>query len=242
MKHIHRQHQSIDYRLRMPQLACYAIAAGSASVALGAGYRATIPTNRLIANGLIGVGVATLAPALGLFGLVRLLQNARDRLRDTILESVSWRGDERVLDIGTGSGVLLFACAKHLSTGTATGIDIYEPIAGGGSAQLFWRNARAEGVADRVRLRNIDARQMSFANETFDVAVSSLAMHHVGTAHDRQRATAEIVRTLKSGGSIALCDFTTVIRDCEHGVRQHGMVNVRRGDFLHLFSVLTAEK
>jgi arsenite methyltransferase len=136
-------------------------------------------------------------------GFVHILQTARNRLLDTIVEVVNWRGDERVLDVGTGSGIVLFACAKQLRTGTATGIDIYDPNAGGGSAERFWRNARAEGVTDRVELLNVDARHMTFADETFDVAVSSLAMHHIGLAQDRQRATAEIIRILKPGGSIA---------------------------------------
>ena len=83
---------------------------------------------------------------------------------------------------------------------------------------------------------------MTFADETFDVAVSSLAMHHIGHAQDRQRAMAEIIRTLKPGGHIAICDMAAVLGDCEQVLRQQGMINVRRRQYMYLFSILTAEK
>jgi SAM-dependent methyltransferase len=231
-----------DYHLRLPRPFHDAIAAGGAAVALGVGYRASTPANSTIANSIIGIGAVALAPALAFLGFVHLLQTARDRLRDTFIEGVDWRGDETVLDVGTGSGMMLFACAKQLRTGKATGIDIYDPNAGGGSAEIFWRNARAEGVAERVELHNVDARHMMFADETFDVAVSSPAMHHVGHAQDRQRAMAEIIRTLKPGGRIAICDIGAVLGDCEQVLRQQGMINVRRRSSMYLFSILTAQK
>jgi arsenite methyltransferase len=242
MTHIHQQPLRVDYRLHMPRSIHYAIAAGSTALAFGVISRVSMPAHQTIANSAIGVGAAVLAPALTLLGFVHILQTARNRLLDMMVEVVSWRGNETVLDVGTGSGIVLFACTKQLRTGTATGIDIYDPNAGGGSTEIFWHNARAEGVADRVELRNVDARHMTFADEMFDVTVSSLAMHHIGHAQDRQRATAEIIRTLKPGGRIAICDMTAVLGICEQTLRQHGMINLRRRTYLGLFSILSAEK
>src|SRR5580704_10385785 len=42
--------------------------------------------------------------------------------RDRMLNAVQWRGDERVLDVGTGAGLLLIGAAKRITTGRAVGI------------------------------------------------------------------------------------------------------------------------
>ena len=65
-----------------------------------------------------------------------------------MLNSVTWRGDERVLDVGCGNGFLLNEAAKHLTTGLATGIDVWKAEAGAQTADLALGNARLEGVAD----------------------------------------------------------------------------------------------
>jgi arsenite methyltransferase len=48
------------------------------------------------------------------------------RLRENVLDLVSWRGNERVLDVGCGRGLMLIGAAKRLTTGKAVGIDIWE--------------------------------------------------------------------------------------------------------------------
>jgi arsenite methyltransferase len=45
--------------------------------------------------------------------------------RDRILAMVDWKGDESVLDVGTGRGLLMIGAAKKLTTGKAAGIDIW---------------------------------------------------------------------------------------------------------------------
>jgi arsenite methyltransferase len=238
MKYFHQQPLVGDYRLRIPYIRSI-IAAGVAAIALG---RATRRSARRLGTLVTGVGVMLLALAVGFWGFVQLFQAARNRLRDTIAEAMNWRGDETVLDVGTGSGILLFACAKQLRKGKATGIDIYDPNAGGGSAEIFWRNARAEGVDERVELLNVDARKMLFADGSFDVIVSSLAMHHMGAGEDRRRASEEMVRVLKPGGKIAICDLSRVLGECEAVLRRDHLINVQRRPYLRLFSILSAEK
>jgi arsenite methyltransferase len=46
-------------------------------------------------------------------------------LRDRVLNSLSWRGDEDVLDLGTGGGLLLLGAAARSPGGVATGIDLW---------------------------------------------------------------------------------------------------------------------
>src|SRR5436190_962392 len=50
------------------------------------------------------------------------------RARDALLEAIPWRGDERVLDVGCGHGLMLIGAAKRLTSGRATGIDIWQKV------------------------------------------------------------------------------------------------------------------
>ena len=45
--------------------------------------------------------------------------------RDRLIEALSLRGDESVLDVGCGRGLLLIAAAKLLTTGKAVGVDLW---------------------------------------------------------------------------------------------------------------------
>jgi ubiquinone/menaquinone biosynthesis C-methylase UbiE len=130
------------------------------------------------------------------------------RHRDRMLKMISWRGDEQVLDVGTGRGLLMIGAAKHLNSGRTTGIDIWnEADLSGNKIENTMRNTELEGVSDRVEIKNEDARQMSFADESFDVVLSNLCLHNIPTKEGRAKACLEIARVLKLGGTAVLSDF-----------------------------------
>lgn len=172
---------------------------------------------------LLVIGVLLIVPRLLLsFALWRYAPKRFDVVRK-IQTQIPWQGDEQVLDVGTGSGILLVGCAKQLTTGKGIGIDVWQANSGGSSPERFYSNIRAEGVADRVDLQNVDARSMPFDDASFDVIVSSLAMHHVGTnAEERGKATREMIRTLKPGGYVALFDVGPVLNQSVDVMRQAG--------------------
>jgi hypothetical protein len=70
------------------------------------------------------------------------------RHRDRILAKVPWAGTEMVRDVGAGRGLLLIGAAKHLTTGHATGIDIWnaEDLSGNAPGALL-ADIDIEGVA-----------------------------------------------------------------------------------------------
>jgi len=150
------------------------------------------------------------------------------RVRDRLLDAIPWRGDEQVLDVGCGRGLMLLGAAKRLTTGKAVGIDLWQTQdQSGNSPDTTRANARAEGVAERVELHTGDARQLPFADGTFDVVVSSWALHNIYDAEGRRQAVSEIARVLKPGGRVALVDIrhTTEYADA---LRAAGLADVTR--------------
>jgi arsenite methyltransferase len=131
--------------------------------------------------------------------------------RDRMLDLVSWTGNEQVLDIGTGKGLLMIGAAKRLTTGKAIGIDIWnaEDLTGN-NVQNAINNTIAEGVADKTQILNENAMDMSFADNSFDVILTNMTLHNIYDKPGRKKACAEIARVLKPGGIAIVADFRNV--------------------------------
>jgi arsenite methyltransferase len=133
------------------------------------------------------------------------------RHRDSITGRLHLQGDETVLDVGCGHGLLLIGVAKSLTRGRAVGIDLWSQVdQAGNSRDATLRNVEIEGVADRVDIRDGDMRSLPFADATFDATVAHFAVHNIPTHEGRRQAIREIVRTLKPGGRIALSDWKSI--------------------------------
>ncbi len=133
------------------------------------------------------------------------------RNREQLLDSVRWTGAERVLDAGCGRGLMLIGAARRLTTGTASGIDLWQAEdLSGNRPEATMENAEREGVAARVDVQTADMRKIPFPDATFDVIVSCSAIHNIYDAPGRRQAIAEIARVLKPGGE-------AVIDDIRHG-------------------------
>lgn len=168
-----------------------------------------IPSNRWGFRLLFAIcGFFLWLPVLKIVSFARKNKRRRTAVRQQILNSVPWRGDEAVLDVGCGSGMLLNGAAARLVNGRAVGIDIWAEHGGGGNLDLLLKHARAENVAERIIFQEADARQMPFEDGSFDVVLSSWAMHHITRSReDFDNLCHEMLRVLKTGGMIVVIDI-----------------------------------
>lgn len=162
----------------------------------------------LVSMGL-SVGISLVAVACWMYFGARYGKVSE---RDELLDRLEWKGDERVLDVGCGRGLILVGAARRLKTGSAVGVDIWNAQdLSGNRAEVPLRNAALEGVADKVEVRTADMRKLPFPDGHFDVVVSRAAIHNLPSADERQAAIREIARVLAPGGRALIVD-----------VRHHG--------------------
>jgi len=130
------------------------------------------------------------------------------RTRDRLLAAIEWRGDERVLDVGCGRGLMTIGAAHHVPKGAVIGIDLWSATdQADNSPDAARENARRAGVSDRVQIETGDMRALPYDAHTFDVVVSHWVVHNVDEVHDRERALDEMLRVLRPDGWLILADI-----------------------------------
>ncbi len=182
-------------------------------------------TLTIIAIALLGI-VTTYLLGMGCFMIYgsKVMKLAD---RDKLLDLVQWSGDELVLDVGCGRGLMLVGAAKRLTTGKVIGIDLWQQQdQADNSPTAALANALLEGVAERVEVKTGDMRDLPFPENHFDVIVSSWTVHNLEEFSDRQKALSEIIRVLKPSGVVIITD---IVNQTEYATyfEQHGMKEVQ---------------
>ena len=168
----------------------------------------TIGSLTFLTGGLIYTAFAC---AFGAIIMLRYRLVGKFKHRDKMLNLINWRGDEQVLDVGTGRGLLMIGAAKKLSTGKSIGIDIWNAEDLSDNAmQNTLMNAQLEGVTDKIEILNEDAQKMPFADASFDVVFGLMCLHNIYNKPGRAKACSEILRVLKKGGTAVISDYKLV--------------------------------
>jgi arsenite methyltransferase len=171
----------------------------------------------LASGGAIGIFLSVISLGSGLLLIAVVAISywgstiGKVKFRDDTIARLPWRGDELVLDIGCGHGLMMVGAARHLTTGKAIGIDLFlKEDQLGNDPEAAMLNASLEGVADRVEVRRGDARDLPYNDNSFDVVMSSWVLHSLLETEDRIRALKEIARTVKPGGRVLIIDIDRV--------------------------------
>jgi arsenite methyltransferase len=144
--------------------------------------------------GIIGAGFIAA-------GLVMRWSSREGKLqvRDRMLDGLAMTGEERVLDFGCGTGLMVIGAARRLKSGRATGLDLF------GDADAARENAKIEGVTDKVRIETGDPLKLVYPDGNFNVVISALALSRLAY-EERAQAVREMWRVLKPGGRLAIFD------------------------------------
>jgi SAM-dependent methyltransferase len=117
-----------------------------------------------------------------------------------MLREMNLRGDERILDLGSGLGQFTRAMARAVPNGHVVGIEYNEE-----QLSAAKRLASNDGESTLADLRAGDALNLDLGDEwqTFDVAHTRFLLEHIP---DPLRAVKSMVRAVKPGGRIVLAD------------------------------------
>jgi SAM-dependent methyltransferase len=107
------------------------------------------------------------------------------------IDFVGVAANERILDVGCGTGSLTFALPRAADLGEIVAID-YSPV--------FVEETIRRNTDPRIKVRQADACALPFEGGTFDRALALLVLHFVPEAGN---AVAEMRRVVRSGGAVA---------------------------------------
>lgn len=218
-----------DYGLDAPGVVRNLFLAGAAGLLVWATAALGLWSGRVLGFPLAGMGFGCMIgfTATGL-GMIWSSKVGKVRGRERLLDRIPWRGEETVLDVGCGRGLFLVGAARRVPRGKAVGIDIWQAQdLSGNRPEATLENARLEGVAERVEVQTADMRQLPFPDGSFDVVVSSAAIHNLYERTDREQAVREIARVLKPGGQALITDIRHH-REYLAALARHGCPDARR--------------
>jgi ubiquinone/menaquinone biosynthesis C-methylase UbiE len=130
----------------------------------------------------------------------------QEKIYNLLIQSLGTNVTGRILDIGSGNGVLDVKLALQHSEVEIVGIDFWGKD-WEYSKSVCEKNAETARVESRVYFQKGDAASLDFASETFDGVISNLTFHEVKSAADKRAVVREALRVLKHGGVFAFVDY-----------------------------------
>ncbi len=125
--------------------------------------------------------------------LAEVEESRRAAFTEDVRRFVQPSGDERAVDVGTGTGALAFALAPHVAE--VVGVD-YSP-------ELLEEARKHSGKFPNVMFVEGDATKLDILPGTFDLAGCARTLHHV---HRPEYVVSELARVTRLGGHVLVID------------------------------------
>jgi len=155
---------------------------------------------------LVLVGYITVVLALTVYRLGPRGGDFQRRIHLLVATTLSAPPAGRALDIGCGSGSLAVKLAQAHDGLRVTGVDSWAHDWEYSAAECA-RNARLEGVADRITFEQQSGSDLSFPDGSFDAVVSCMTFHEIKENPDKLTGVAEALRVLRPGGAFVFLDL-----------------------------------
>ena len=125
----------------------------------------------------------------------RGLSGIRASLTDKLIEMLTLKGGELVLDLATGTGRVARPLSKQLKDGNVVGVDQ-------ALAMLNVGHQHKDPIPHYLQSAG-EADKLPFKTNTFDRAFVSFSLHHFGNPSG---VVGEVLRVLKNGGRFVVVD------------------------------------
>ena len=138
---------------------------------------------------------------------------AMSQVESLVLRSAPWRAfatrtiltwalagerlDGDALEVGSGSGAVAVALLERFPQLRLTASDVDPQM-------VLAAGKRLARYGERATVAHADAARLPFADDTFDLALAFLMLHHVG---NWEAALRELVRVVRPGGQVLGCDM-----------------------------------
>lgn len=138
--------------------------------------------------------------------------------REFAKEVLSIVSSGAVLDVGTGPGYLALEIAKRSVDLHVTGLDLSHSM-----VNVALKNARDNGLSDRVGFRVGDVAKLPFEEASFDLVVSTFSLHHWSKPVESFN---EIHRVLRPDCKALIYDLTRNVTKAQRRAsrKKHGRI------------------